>query len=102
MAGRVTHEDIKVFNELYYKYKNFAQVARETGFSAGTVSKYIDRNWAPVQPENIKKVGFDAVQKVTTEEVNARFRGIENYGDLCVLTDEEKKEMEVLWAEMAV
>ena len=37
MSKRVTNEDILIFNEIYYKTKNYAQVARETGFSASTV-----------------------------------------------------------------
>ena len=36
MANKVTQDDIKIFNEKYYVCHNYSQVARETGFSAGT------------------------------------------------------------------
>ena len=52
--GKVTQKDIVHFNELYYRYKNKARVARETGFSASTVSRYIDPNWKPINEEIIK------------------------------------------------
>ena len=41
MAKRVTQEDIIKINELYLKLKNKSAVARETGFSLSTISKYI-------------------------------------------------------------
>ena len=100
MAKRVTNEDILVFNEIYYKTKNYAQVARETGFSASTVRKYIDKNWEPVQSENI--IHFDIAQLPDFSEAVKIFRGINNYGNLCVLTELEQKEVEELWRELAV
>ena len=100
MAKRVTNEDILVFNEIYYKTKNYAQVARETGFSASTVRKYIDKNWQPVQAENI--IHFDIAQLPDFTEAVKNFRGIDNYGSLCVLTEFEQKEIRELWKELAV
>ena len=100
MAKRVTNEDILVFNEIYYKTKNCAQVARETGFSASTVRKYIDKNWEPVAVENI--IHFDIEQLPDFTEAVKIFRGIDNYGYLCQLTPLEIKEIEELWKEMAV
>ena len=100
MAKRVTNEDILKFNEIYYRTKNYAQVARETGFSASTVKKYIDKNWEPVKTDNI--IRFDLVNLPNFFEVAPLFRGIENYGDLCVLSEEEKNEMKSLWEELAV
>ena len=41
MASKVTNEDILRINELYYKHKTYAEVARQTGFAASTVKKYI-------------------------------------------------------------
>ena len=45
MASKVTNEDILRINELYYKHKTYAEVARQTGFAASTVKKYVDKNW---------------------------------------------------------
>lgn len=98
MARKVTPEDIILFNELYFKLKTYAAVARETGFSASTVSKYVDKNWHPVEKENVKKFTKEEVPEFSTE----MFRGVENYGELCVLSDEEKEEIKELWKELAI
>ena len=101
MANKVTNEDILRINELYYKHKTYAEVARQTGFSASTVKKYVDKNWTPVCVENI--IRFDLAQLPDFfEQVSEKFKGIENYGDLCTLSGEEKEEMKVLWGEIAV
>ena len=100
MAKRVTQEDILTFNSLYYKTKNYAQVARETGFSSSTVRKYIDKNWKPVEVENITR--FELSSLPDYEEAVKIFRGADNYGVLCVLTEREQEEMKELWRELAV
>ena len=98
MAKRVTTDDILIFNKIYYKTKNYTQVARETGFSASTVKKYIDKNWKPVAAENIIKFEL----KQIPEFDGSVFKNIDNYGELCVLTEQEKEEMKELWRELAV
>ena len=98
MAKRVTTDDILIFNKIYYKTKNYAQVARETGFSASTVKKYIDKNWKPVAAENIIKFEL----KQIPEFDGSIFKNVDNYGELCVLTEQEKEEMKELWRELAV
>lgn len=42
MSKRVTPEEIITFHKLYAKYHTYAEVARQTGRSAGTVAKYIN------------------------------------------------------------
>lgn len=98
MARKVTTEDIKLFNELYYKYKTYAEVARQTGWSSSTVSKYIDKNYTPVVQENVKRFDMSTMPEFTTE----RFANVTNYGDLCALSEEEKQEIIELWKELAV
>ena len=100
MAKRVTNEDILKFNEIYYRTKTYAEVARETGFSASTVKKYIDKNWTPVEAKNIQK--FDLEQMPDYEEAVKIFRGIHNYGTLCTLTTYEEEEIKELWKELAL
>ena len=100
MASKVTNEDIVRINELYYKYKTYAEVARQTGFSASTVKKYVAPNWQPVIKENI--VHFDLAQLPDFTNAVEIFRGIDNYGNLCVLTDYEKEEIKALWGELTV
>lgn len=98
MARKVTTDDIKQFNELYYKYKSYAEVARQTGWSASTVSKYVDKNFQPVAVENV--VRFE-VSQLPTFSATA-FETITNLGELCVLSDEEKEEIKELWKELMI
>ena len=96
--ARVTSEDILQMNSLYFQYKNFAEVARQTGFSASTVRKYVDVNWKPVENESIIKFDMSDLPEFDT----SCFKGVENYGDLCVLTEREQDEMRELWTELSV
>jgi hypothetical protein len=100
MANKVTNEDILRINELYYKHKVYAEVARQTGFSASTVKKYVIPNWAPVASKNI--IRFDIAQLPNFTSAAEIFRGVSNYGNLCTLTDYEKEEVEKLWEELPV
>lgn len=100
MASKVTNEDILRINEIYYKTKVYAETARQTGFSASTVKKYVIPGWQPVIAENIKKFNENSLPDF--QEAVKIFRGIANYGNLCVLTDYEIKEIKELWGELAV
>lgn len=100
MASKITNEDILHINELYYKHKTYAEVARQTGFAASTVKKYVIPGWEPVQVENI--VHFDIAQLPDFTEAVKIFRGVDNYGNLCVLTDYESEQIKELWKELAV
>ena len=95
---RVATEDILQMNSLYFQYKNFAEVARQTGFSASTVRKYVDVNWKPVVSENIIRFDMDELPEFDT----TCFKGVDNYGELCVLTEREQDEMRELWGELSV
>ena len=96
--ARVTSEDILRMNEIYYKTHVFAEVARQTGFSASTVRKYVDVNWKPIENENIVKFDMNDLPEFDT----TCFKGIENYGDLCVLTEREQDEMKELLKELVI
>ena len=50
---KVSKEDIIQMNELYQKLGSYAAVAREIGFSASTVSKYVDKNYKKVDEATI-------------------------------------------------
>jgi hypothetical protein len=96
--ARVTSEDILRMNEIYYKTHVFAEVARQTGFSASTVRKYVDVNWKPIVSENVKRFNIDNLPKFDMSV----FKDVDNYGDLCVLTERELDEVKELWEELAV
>ena len=100
MANKVTNEDILRINELYYKHKIYAEVARQTGFAASTVKKYIIPNWQPVAMENI--IRFDLSQLPDYKEAVKIFQGVDNYGYLCQLTPSEIEEIKELWEELSV
>ena len=100
MANKVTNEDILRINELYYKHKTYAEVARQTGFSAGTVKKYVIKGWEPIATENI--IRFDIAQLPDFTKAAEIFRGVNNYGNLCVLTNFETEEIKELWRELAI
>jgi hypothetical protein len=100
MASKVTNEDILRINELYYKHKTYAEVARQTGFAASTVKKYVISGWKPVAAENV--VRFSIEQIPDFQDSVKIFRGIKNYGELCVLSEHEVKQIEELWEELAV
>lgn len=98
MAKRIGVEDIQRINELYYKYKTYAEVARQTGFAPSTVKKYVDPNWQPLNKIEVVKFTKDDLPDFTTDI----FRGVKNFGDLCVLSEEERKEIEELWKELSI
>lgn len=97
---RVTSENILEFNTLYYIYKNYSEVARQTGFSASTVKKYVVPNWAPIVESEVIRFNMDDLPDF--EEAVKCFVGVDNYGDLCVLTEREQEKMKDLWKELAV
>jgi hypothetical protein len=99
MARRITVEDIRKINELYYKYHNYAEVARQTGWSASTVRSYVDKNYSPIMEDVIRR--FDPYTDMK-EFDETMFEHIDNYGDLCELSPDEEQEIRDLWKELIV
>ena len=99
MARKVTTDDIKQFNELYYKYKSYAEVARQTGWSSSTVTKYIDKNYTPVIEAEIKR--FNVATDLPEFDSDI-FANTEDWGTLLVMSEEELDEMVDLWKELAI
>ena len=96
--ARVTSEDILRMNEIYYKTHVFAEVARQTGFSASTVRKYVDVNWKPVESDKIIKFDLNNLPEFDTTP----FKHVSDYGAMCILDDEEIDQIRELWKELAV
>jgi hypothetical protein len=97
MAKRVTTEDIQLMNEIYYKYKSYAEVACRTGWSTSTVSKYVDKIYEPVAAENARK--FDL--RIDLPEFSTDiFQG--DWAKLCEYTEEEESEIVELWEELTI
>ena len=99
MPRRIGVDDIKKINDLYYKYHNYAEVARQTGWSAATVRSYVDKNYNPIIEDQIKRFDPNADMPEFDESL---FEGLEDFGDLCILSDEEYIEIKELWKEILV
>ena len=84
-------------NEIYYKYKTYAEVARRTGWSSSTVAKYIDKNYQPVDLDNVRRFDLRAdLPEFSTDLFQS------DWATLCEYTEEEEKEMMEFWEELAV
>ena len=94
MAKRVTQEDIIKINELYLKLKNKAAVARETGFSASTVSKYIIADYKPAAAIEKKKFTGEL------PEFDEMIFMIDDWTPLLEISDAEMDEICELWGEL--
>ena len=93
---QVTQDMIIEMNELYLKIGTYAGVSREMGGtpSATTVKKYIIPNY--VSQENLVIEKFDGAP---CEPDWSLFK-CENWGEICVLSNEEKDEIKSLWKEL--
>ena len=93
----VTQEMTKEINELYLQIGTYAGVARKIGIAPTTVKKYIIPGYT--SEEQIKKIIFDK-SKLSEEIDYSLFKNKANWGDLCVLSDDERKEIKELWKEL--
>lgn len=97
MASKITNEQIIQMNILYLKYKTYAAVAREVGCAPSTVKKYIQPNF--VNPEELEVKHFEGELPLLNKEL---FSNIENWGELCVLSDKEREDIKELWKEIVI
>jgi hypothetical protein len=100
MATKITTDIIKQINELYIKLGTYAAVARELGIAASTVKKYVVADYRPISERTIKK--FDPIVDMPTSFSTEIFDNVENFGDLCSLSDEEALEIVELWEELSI
>lgn len=85
MASRISVEDKKRIVELYAQTKNYSAVARETGFSAATVKRYV------VEAENTKESKFEQYDgPIPVGYSEILFPSAENIG---FLTEQEKEDL---------
>ena len=99
MARRITVDDIRQINEIYYKCKSYAETARQTGWSAATVRNYVDKNFSPVLEDEVRRFDPNTDLSPFSTEI---FEGVDNYGELCALTDAERLEIVELWREIVI
>lgn len=96
MARKVSDADIERMVELYSQIGTYAGVAREVGFSASTVRKYIIAANEQKPPEVKVENKFDSAVVKHFEVSKEIFMG----GKLLCLTDEERRGIQELWKEM--
>jgi hypothetical protein len=100
MATKITTDIIKQINELYVKLGTYAAVARELGIAASTVKKYVVKDYRPIAEREIRR--FNPIVDMPAEYSTEIFEGIDNYGDLCVLFEDEAAEIIELWEELSL
>ena len=93
---RVSPDDIIRFNDLYLELKTYAGVARETGFSASTVKKYIIKDYTPVEKVETQKFSGDL-----PEFAPEIFRK-QDWTSFLDMTEAEYDEVKELWKEMSL
>ena len=97
----VTENDKIQFNELYLQYGTYAEVARQTGFSASTVRKYIVNNY--VSKEKIEEVKNVFYEDIADLRPTFDFpKSLREWQELFLYTKEEKEETEELRKEILI
>ena len=96
---KITQEEILQMNILYKELGTYAAVSREIGRAPSTVKKYIDPNFEIIDESKIIRFNREDIPtSFSTEE----FLKVENIGSMCVLSDEEWKELEILRKEITI
>ena len=98
MAKRITEEDKIQINELYLRIGTYAGVAKEMGIGAATVKKYIIPDYVSKEQIAIKHFGLEDLPEFDT----SCFKGVDNYGELCVYNEDEEADIKELWNEILV
>ena len=91
MAKKVTQQDILAINRAYLKHKTYAATARETGFSASTVKRYVQPDF--IDPDSIEIIPFE-------KEIN-KIEGID-WSAATQLSVQEIEEVKKLWKEISI
>lgn len=99
MAKRVTEEDKIRFNTLYLRLGTYSGVAKETGFSASTVKKYIIPDFQIPEDNSIIKFTKEDIPKGFNPKP---FIESENWGEFCTLFPDEKTELNELRKELLI
>lgn len=96
MAARITEDQKIQMNILYQELKTYAAVARSMGVSASTVKRYIIPDFINPEELTITTIQIDELPPVDIDKFKQPF------GNLCILSDEEKEEIKELWEELLV
>lgn len=95
---KVTREDIHNINEIYARCHNYAETARQTGWSPSTVKNYVQKDYVP----DANRAEAIRVTELPPFDPTILTPYLDNLGVLCVLSPEEIEETKELWKEIAV
>lgn len=95
---KVTQNDIINFNEIYQKCKNYSEVARQTGFSASTVRKYVQKDYTPQDQRVYVTFKIEDIPADIDMEPFIK----KDWGELCALTYEEMAQLDELRKEILI
>lgn len=103
----VTQEMIEQMNELYLQIGTYAGVSRAMGGtpSASTVKKYIIEGYVSKEETMKNRKLFTQERLNELDEIKENFWDkfcVENWGELCVLSEEEMNEITELWNEITI
>ena len=96
MAKRVTNEDILLMNKIYAETKTYAETARQTGFSASTVKKYINPNFDATAASAVAQKEFVFGDFLPFPQTGIAWR------ELMLLSEEEIEEICILRKEVVI
>lgn len=100
--AQITQEVIEQINELYLKIGTYSGVSKEMGGSPSpsTVKKYIIPGY--VSRESIVEKRFDKEKIPSDIDFKPFAANLDDWGKLCVLTEEEEEEIEELQKELVL
>ena len=96
MAKRVTNDDIIQINEVYAAVGTYAETARQTGFSASTVKKYVNVDYVPQASRTFEKIEFNHMAFPEYPQDGQTWR------DLMMFSEKEKVRIKDLQKEIMI
>ena len=97
--SKITNEKIIEINELYLQIGTYSGVAKVVGCAPSTVKKYIIEGYTPSNERKVEKIfNKEDLPEFSTD----CFKNVENWGELCLLSKEEKEEIEELWTDLVI
>ena len=101
MARTVVDQDLIIkINELYLEIGTYAGVSRALGGSPSptTIKKYVIPKFTSKKNIEVKVFQKDDLPEFAIDI----FRGVDNWGDLCSLSKDEREEIVKLWDELLI
>lgn len=102
MARFLTDDDKLHIYDVYKRIGTYAGTARETGFSASTVRKYVQQFQALESVPMAEQSNWKRVHLSDLDLNSKSLPIIYNIGKACELTEEEKEGIRELWSELSL